>query len=168
MFFLIREATAEDIPAIQHVHRCAFAPSTTEAKLVAALYDAGAWDVSLVAFVQEQVVGHILFSPVTLTPPAPHRVGVGLAPLGVLPAWQKRGIGSALVRAGLQAVQRNGATFVVVLGAPQYYTRFGFECALSHGVQNEFGADDAFMVMWFDATTRGTGTVHYHPEFAKM
>lgn len=168
MAIVIRPATPADLPAIARVHTGAFAPSTTEAALVAALYAADAWVVSLVACVGEEVVGHILFSPVACAPPTPGMRGVGLAPLGVLPAWQKQGVGSALVREGLKVVQQQGATFAVVLGDPAFYSRFGFQRASTFGMQNEFGVDDAFMVMWFTTPRRSPCHIQYHPAFAKV
>ena len=103
----------------------------------------------------------MLFSPVTLLGTSG---GLGLAPIGVLPDYQNSGIGGALIRAGLEACQALGTPFVVVLGDPGYYSRFGFERAHRHGLENTFGADEEFRVIVFGAAPP-PGTVRYSPEF---
>jgi putative acetyltransferase len=112
------------------------------------------------------VVGHVLFSPVTVAG-APD--GIGLAPLAVLPAHQRRGVGSALVREGLEACRRLGCPFVVVLGHPGYYPRFGFRRAAGAGLGNEYGADEAFMVLALrpGSLPAGGGLVRYGPDFGE-
>jgi putative acetyltransferase len=103
--------------------------------------------VSLVAQQDDQVVGHILFSPITVAN-APRIVrGVGLAPMSVLPEFQNRGIGSRLVREGLTVCQQAGYDIVVVLGHVHYYPRFGFVRANDFGLENEYEAADTFMVL---------------------
>src|SRR5204863_1426042 len=103
--------------------------------------------VSLVAEVDGHVVGHIAFSPIQVDGESREGVGVGLAPLAVLPDSQRHGIGSRLIREGLAACNRAGYGFVVVLGWPEYYPRFGFIRADRRGLANEYGADEAFMVL---------------------
>jgi putative acetyltransferase len=142
----IRLEKPEDILAIRAVQEQAFR-SVNEARLVDLLRKANQALISLVAIRDEQVVGHVLFSPITLTPAARGLQGVGLAPVGVLPQFQKLGIGSNLVRKGLEDCKQAGHDFVVVLGAPEYYGRFGFSRASSFGLQNEYGVDDEFMAM---------------------
>jgi putative acetyltransferase len=113
------------------------------------------------------VVGHVLFSPITLTPAARGLQGVGLAPVGVLPQFQKQGIGSGLVRKGLEDCKQAGFDFVVVLGAPEYYSRFGFTRASSFGLQNEYGVDDEFMAIELKRGVLAAvnGLVKYSPLF---
>src|SRR5688572_13289980 len=111
-----------DETAIRAVHDAAF-PGPLEGRLVDDLRRAGRLTISMVAVVDEQIVGHIAFSPVTVGDGA---VGLGLAPLGVLPTMHGRGIGSALAEAGLARCRDLGTGFVVVLGSPAYYGRFGF------------------------------------------
>jgi putative acetyltransferase len=90
----------------------------------------------------------------------------------VLPAFQRRGIGGLLIRAGLAEIQRRGDPFVIVLGHPQYYPRFGFKPAASrHGVRCKWDVpDDVFMIRVFDAAAmRGVrGLAEYHAEFDKV
>jgi putative acetyltransferase len=96
---------------------------------------------------------------------------MGLAPLAVAPSHQGRGIGSALVRAGLEACARAGAGAVVVLGEPQYYARFGFGAAAPLGIRSEYEVpEDAFMVVELVPTYLRAvrGTVVYHPVFADV
>src|SRR5262245_54267184 len=114
---VIRPECSDDVGAIYAVHASAF-PTEEEAKLVDRLRAANHLSVSFVAEHDGQVVGHIAFSPVLLknTPG-----GLGLAPMGVMLEYQRRGIGDSLVRKGLEAAVKVGAEFVVVLGHPTYY-----------------------------------------------
>jgi putative acetyltransferase len=140
---LIRHEQSGDAAAVFAVHAAAF-PTDAEARLVDALRGAGQLSISLVAEDGGQVVGHVAFSPVTL---ASTTGGLGLAPLAVIPARQRQGIGGQLVREGLSAAATSGAKFVVVLGDPEYYRRFGFRRAGAVGLGNEYGADEEFMVL---------------------
>ena len=133
-----------------------------------ALRAAGHATVSLVAETDGQIVGHILFSPVSVVGAASGKTGLGLAPVAVLPGHQCRGIGSDLIRQGLAFCRDEGYGFVVVLGHPEYYPRFGFRRASQAGLANEYGADEAFMVL--ELAPGGlppAGLVQYGPEFRK-
>jgi len=121
----VRDEAPADVGAIHAVVASAFGRSD-EARLVDALRAAGKATISLVADHDGRVVGHVLFSPVTLAG-APS--ASGLAPLAVVPPMQRRGIGGALVRAGLDRCRAAHRPFVVVLGSPDYYGRFGFLAA---------------------------------------
>jgi putative acetyltransferase len=122
-------------------------PTEEEACLVDALRRGGKVEVSLVALIVERIVGHVLFSPVSIDAPGARAREVGLAPVAVRPEHQRRGIGAELIRAGLEECRRKGFDFVVVLGEPRYYRRFGFERAASAGLSNEYGVDEEFMVV---------------------
>jgi len=163
---VVRPERAADVAAVRGIHRAAF-PTDAEARLVDALREAGQALVSLVAERHGEVLGHVLFSPVTLDPPGP--VGAGLAPLAVHPSRQGRGIGGMLVREGLSACAAKGIAFVVVLGDPRYYGRFGFRRASARGLSNEYGADEAFAVVELSkgALPGGPALVRYRPEFAQ-
>jgi putative acetyltransferase len=132
---------------------------------VEALRQAGKATISLVADLRGSIVGHVLFSPVSVEQ-EPAR-GLGLAPVAVHPEWQRTGIGTALVQAGLAAAKARDFGFVVVLGAPAYYRRFGFSTASVFGLQNEYGADDPFMALELkpNALAGVSGLVKYAPEF---
>lgn len=161
----IRPETAADIHSIRAVHRAAF-PGDEEARLVDGIRASGNARVSLVAEIGERVVGHVLFSPVRIDGSIEAVGGVGLAPVAVLPEFQRRGIGSALVRAGIDACRTLGCDFVVVLGHPDFYPRFGFERASARGLANEYGADEAFLVLELRAgALPQTGLVRYGEEF---
>ena len=162
----IRPARPEDAAAIRHVHERAFG-DTNVAQLVDLLQAAHKALIALVAVAEDQVVGHILFSSVTIAQAPVGFCGVGLAPLGVLPAFQGQGIGSSLVRAGLEICRRTGYDAVVVLGNPRYYERFGFSRASAYQLGNEYGADEAFMVLGLkDGILQAiSGLVQYQPEF---
>lgn len=161
---LIRPERFDDVTAIRRVHEAAF-PADAEAKLVDRLRTAGRLAVSLVAIVDAEVVGHIAFSPVTL---AGVPIGLGLAPLAVLPTVAGRGIGAALVRAGLAACRQQGTGLVVVLGDPTYYARFGFTPASQFALRDEYGGGDAFQAIELTpgAVPAGGGLVRYGEEFA--
>lgn len=165
----IRPETAADRAPVARLNRLAFA-QPAEAQLVDALRDAGRATVSLVAAdARHGVIGHILFSPVRLDPaPASPPNWLGLAPMAVLPAHQRTGVGAALVRAGLDAARAAGATAVVVLGHPTYYPRFGFVPASRVGLRCVYDApDEAFLAL--ELVTGGfggrRGLVRYAPEF---
>ncbi|OGA21022.1 MAG: hypothetical protein A3I02_01075 [Betaproteobacteria bacterium RIFCSPLOWO2_02_FULL_67_26] len=164
----IRPEQPEDAAAVRRVHESAF-PSAAEADLVDRLRANGKAAVSLVAQEDGQIVGHILFSPVAFDPPA-NVVAFGLAPMAVLPGHEKHAVGRRLVQNGLAECHARGACLVVVLGDPPYYGRFGFERASRHGLRNEFGAEDDFMVFLLDATGHPPpGTlVKYAPEFSAL
>ena len=132
-----------------------------------ALREANRLLVSLVAEASGVPVGHAAFSPVSLDSAPGLSGGVGLAPLAVLPAFERRGIGSQLVRHGLAECSRLGCAYVVVLGAPAYYRRFGFSPASQYGLGNEYGAGDEFMALELceGGLPRLPGTVRYAPEF---
>ncbi|MGH7267624.1 MAG: GNAT family N-acetyltransferase [Candidatus Rokuibacteriota bacterium] len=165
----IRGERPGDARAIGVVHDRAFGQAT-ESALVDALRAASRVVVSLVAEAEARVVGHILFTPVAIgsavekTP-----LVLGLGPMAVLPACQRRGIGSRLVAAGLEECRRLGHPAVVVLGHPGYYPRFGFVPASRYGLSSEYVVpDEVFMAM---ELTEGAlrdrgGLVTYAPEFA--
>ena len=162
----IRPEQPADVAAIYAVQAAAF-PSEGEARLVDALRAAGRLSVSHVAVEDGKVVGHAAFSPVTV---AEATTGVGLGPVAVLPVRQRRGIGERLIRESLHACQRAGFSFVVVLGEPSYYERFGFQPASAWGLVDEYGGGGAFQALELepDAIPRGAGLVRYAPEFAAV
>ena len=158
----------EDLAAIREVHLEAFDPSRNEAALVDLLRAAGKAPISLVAVSDGQIVGHVLFSPVTIGPAAVGTLrGLGLAPIGGLPAFQRQGVGTQLIEQGLRDCERRGYDFVVVLGDPPYYSRFGFARAKVYQLGNEYGADEAFMVLELrpGVLPNVRGPVKYGPEF---
>lgn len=166
MEITIRNEEAKDIEQVREVVRAAF-PTDAESKLVDLLRTNGKSIISLVAVQNDQVLGHILFSPVSTTPPSEAK-GVGLAPLAVQPNVQSRGIGSRLIHEGLRLCEELGYDYCVVLGSPIYYQRFGFKRASEPGLQNEYGVDDEFMVTRFSERELARGLVRYAPEFGML
>ena len=163
----IRPEQFEDIAAIRRVNERAF-NSPLEADLVDRLRERGKVTLSLVAVHEAQIVGHILFSPVVVESTQQSVQAIGLAPMAVLPELQNQGIGSLLVKAGLDECRRNGHQVVVVLGHPEYYPRFGFAPASRYGIRSEYDVpDEVFMAMELQdgALNACAGTVKYQPEF---
>lgn len=162
----IRPETSADAAAIRRVHTSAF-PTDAEARLVDALRANKRTLVSLVADDAGEVVGHILFTPVTFGDGGAAARGAGLAPVAVTPAQQRRGIGARLIEAGIVACRDIGIGFIVVLGDPAYYRRFGFARAADRGLTNEYGVHDEFMVLEIapHALMHTSGLVKYAPEF---
>ena len=165
----IRREEPGDEAAVRAVHHAAF-PTHAEARLVDRLRVGGKARVSLVAVLDGQVVGHILFSPVCIAAPVALCWGLGLAPIAVVPAHQRRGVGSLLITEALAVCRRLSSAFVVVLGKPGYYSRFGFQRASAVGLSNEYGADEAFMVLELQPGSLPPigGLVKYAQEFAEL
>lgn len=163
----IRLEEPSDQAQVRTVNELAFG-RPEEANLVDRIRAACAEALSLVATTDDRVVGHILFSPVTIESDERRIAGMGLAPMAVLPEHQRRGAGTRLVRAGMAQVERAGLPFVVVLGHPGYYPRFGFVPASRHGIACEYDApDEAFMIRVFAPETLAgvRGVARYRPEF---
>ena len=161
----VRQEAPADIPRIHALNRAAF-ESATEAVLVDALR-AQADVISLVAAEADGIVGHIMFSPVRLGGAEDVRA-MGLAPMAVVLERQRAGIGSALVRDGLESCRRQGVDAVFVVGHPAYYPRFGFSPASSFGITCEFEVpDEAFMALELaPGALRGrSGQVFFHEAF---
>lgn len=166
----IRSESPEDQPEIHRVLAAAF-PTAAEADVVDRLRDAVSDKVSLVAVIDGLVVGHILFSPVTLRDGAAQQRAVGLAPMAVHPDHQRQGIGSSLVVAGLDACAGRGDSLVFVVGHPEFYPRFGFELAAPRGFHYiDEGFDPyLFVTELQDGALQGKrGWVEYHPEFDRL
>lgn len=167
--FVIRQETAADIAAIHAVNAAAF-ETAAEADLVDSLRARAADVISLVAECDGEIVGHILFSPVSLAS-SPELKIMGLAPMAVAPSHQRSGIGSVLVRAGLEQCKRQGAAAAVVLGHPAYYPRFGFVPSVRYGIDSEYDVpQDVFMLMELvpGALQGASGTVRYHAAFRDL
>lgn len=162
---LIRPEQPDDAEAIRQILVAAFGREA-EARLVERLRASGKSVRALVAEEQGRLLGHVAFS----------RIGIGengmpalaLAPLAVTPAFQRLGIGSALVSAGLQQLRQVGEQRVIVLGDPAYYLRFGFVPAIRFQLQCPWPAPaEAFMAIALarDAYNEVAGRVKYGHEF---
>ncbi|MFQ5508390.1 MAG: GNAT family N-acetyltransferase [Leptospirillia bacterium] len=164
----IRYERPEDRAAIRTINEQAF-DGTGEADLVDALRAAGGITLSLVAETGGTLVGHILFSPVSIETPSGSREAIALAPMAILPEYQRRGIGSQLVRDGLAELTKMGYGAVVVLGHPEYYPRFGFMPASGFDLRCLYDCpDEAYMALELHPGALANlkeGVVHYPPEF---
>ena len=162
----IRKEESKDREAVHHLNLIAF-DHGPEADLVDQLRASCEEYLSFVAVGDGSVIGHILFTPASVEDCS--AVGMGLAPMSVLPSQQRKGIGSRLVRYGLEFLRNAGCPFVVVLGHPEYYPRFGFERASKYQLRSQWDGvpDDAFMIVVFDSGVLPTtgGIASYRDEF---
>lgn len=160
----IRNETVADIPAIRDVTVAAFKAleisDHTEQFIIEALRAARSLTVSLVAEIGGHVVGHIAFSPVTISDGTGNWYGLG--PVSVLPEYQRQGIGKALIEEGLSRLQSMGAHGVCLVGHPDYYQRFGFTNV--PGLVVEGVPREAFFARSFDGRIP-QGTVTFHDAF---
>ncbi|MEW8272405.1 MAG: N-acetyltransferase [Candidatus Thiodiazotropha taylori] len=162
----IRKEEAKDREAIHQLNSVAF-DNGPEAALVDKLRNSCQDYLSFVAVEEGSVIGHILFTPASMEDCS--AAGMGLAPMAVLPSHQGEGIGSRLVRYGLEYLRDAGCPFVIVLGHPDYYPRFGFELASKYQIHSQWEGvpDDAFMIAVFDQEVipRHGGVARYRGEF---
>jgi putative acetyltransferase len=166
MIICIREERPGDIAAIRDVNDRAFGQEL-EGKIVDALRSNGAVRLSLVATLSDSIVGHILYSPVTIGDVE----GAALGPMAVLPEYQRRRIGSMLVKAGDDQLKKDGCPFIAVLGHPGFYPQFGFQPASAYGVRCEWDVpDDVFMLFVPDPSRMQNvaGLAKYRPEFSEV
>ena len=166
----IREETPGDVAAIYALNASAF-ETDAEARLVDALRANNGLSLSLVASADGEVVGHIAFSLVVIESETRTVHGLGLAPMAVSPAHQRRGIGGRLIDEGLRRLRATGHPLCVVLGHANYYPRHGFVRASTHGIRWEKPVpDDVFFVQ--ELTPGGlagvSGVVRYRPELDEV
>jgi putative acetyltransferase len=166
----IRAEKPEDVTHVRLINELAFG-QPMEARLVDNLRQACPDALSLVAE-ESGIVGHILFTPVVIENGAQRIIGMGLAPMAVLPDRQRQGVGARLVTRGLDILRERGCPFVVVVGHPEYYPRFGFERASLHGLSSQWDGvpDEAFMVLILDADAMAgvSGVARYRDEFNEV
>ncbi len=171
MTLKIRPETAVDAANVYAVEAAAF-DRPAEAELVQKLQQSDVATISLVAWLDDEVVGHILFSPVAVKDgEGGEFTAVSLGPVAVSPSHQNAGIGSELCRSGLAACLQAGYELVFVLGHPNYYPRFGFTPSAPHDLHCQFNAPvEAFMVLELapGALQGKRGTVYYHPLFGSV
>ena len=162
----IRDEQPGDAAAVREVNRLAFGQDD-EGRIVDALRANGAAILSLVAVDNDAILGHIMFSPLSVG----DVIGAGLGPMAVVPSHQRQGIGSRLVQAGVERLRGANCPFIVVIGHPEFYPRFGFQPAATYGLTCEWNVSaDAFMVHALDpdVTRRLRGLAQYRPEFSAL
>ena len=165
MSFEIRDERPDDVAAIRDVNRQAFGQDQ-EGNIVDALRSNGAAMLSLVATLDGRVVGHIMFSPISV---GDTLTGAALGPMAVLPEHQRQGASGKLIEAGIQKLKDAGCPFITVLGHAHYYPRFGFKPASSFGIKCEWEVpDEAFMVLVLDQEKMQdvSGLAKYRDEFS--
>jgi len=164
----IRIENQGDILQVRSLNEQAF-EQPVEADIVDKLRQACPDFISLVAEDGKIIVGHILFTPVVIEESERKLQGMGLAPMAVMPGRQGQEIGSMLVKRGLEILKEQGCPFVVVLGHPEYYPKFGFEPASTYNLKSQWEGvpDEAFMIAVFDSNLmRNSGRVaRYRDEF---
>ena len=166
----IRHAKAEDRQAVIEINDSAFGGSA-ESALIAALEQSGRPFISLIALADSVPVGHIFFSPIRIHCSGQPIATAALAPMAVSPRFQRCGVGSQLVEAGLRACVDQGYQVVLVVGHPRFYDRFGFAPAGALGLESVYSeAGDAFMAIELATGALGgrSGVVEYPDEFASV
>ena len=164
----IREERPEDYDAIRFVNDQAFG-TPEEGRIVDTLREVCKETISLVAVSGAKVVGHIFFSPATIDHQGRQVVGMGLAPLAVLPEFQNQGIGSLLVKEGVRRIKETDCSFIIVNGPIHYYPRFGFERASKYQLKCQWEGipNGGFMVMILNKSTMAgvSGVARYRSEW---
>jgi putative acetyltransferase len=164
-----RPEQSDDCRAIWQVNHASFG-SDAEPNLVDQLRASGYVSVSHVAELSDQIVGHILFSRVSIVTRRGNGEALSLAPMAVLPEYQRQGIGSELVLKGLDACRIEGHKIVIVLGHPNFYPRFGFSAELAKPLTSPFGPGPQWMALELvaGAMTGIEGHVVYAPPFQSL
>lgn len=164
-----RAEKVQDHEAVRQVNRLAFGQDG-EARLVDALRAEGFAPLSLVAEIDGQVIGHIMFSDLSIVTDKGDVAALALAPMAVFPEFQRQGIGSVLVRRGLEMCQEKGHRIVVVLGHPDFYPRFGFSAKLAERLASPFGSGPSHMATELvpGALDGVVGKLVYSPPFSDL
>ena len=146
---IVRQEKPEDINDIHVLNESAFG-QPQEAGIIDKLRRNCEGCFSLVAIEDEKIVGHIFFSPAVIEGENGMIAGMGLAPMAVLPEMQRKGIGTQLVKKGIEHLNKTECPFIIVLGHPEFYPRFGFKRASLYGIKSQWQGipDEAFMILW--------------------
>ncbi len=166
----IRHEGPGDIDAIGQINDMAFG-GPAEGQLVTALRENDAVLLSLVALCEDRLVGHILYTPASIESKTMAVDGAALGPMAVHPEFQRRGIGTRLIHTATRFLRQSHCPFVIVLGHPEYYPRFGFEPAGDSGIACEWEVPyEAFMLLILDSAKMKdvSGIARYRPEFSSV
>ena len=169
MYVLIRNETKQDYNIIRKINDLAF-KQENEGKMVDALRKTKDFNhlLSLVAEIKDEIVGHILFYPIKIKNKNEEHTVLSLAPMAVHPKYQNKGIGSKLVKRGLEVAKNTGFGAVIVVGHPKYYPRFGFIPAKNWNIKLPFDVpDDVFLALELkkDSLKNCSGTVEFIKEY---
>ena len=167
---IIRDEQINDIDVIKEINDLAF-KSDAEGQLIDRLRGEKIDLISLVAEENAQVLGHILFSPASIHDKEKSTKIIGLAPMAVHPSFQRKGIGSALIKEGLNRCIKKGYGAIVVLGHPEYYPKFGFVPSVKYNISSEYDVpEEVFMILELrkDFLKGISGKAKYHPAFNEM
>ena len=167
MLIEIREERPADVAAVREVNRRAF-EQERESNIVDALRANGGALLSLVATIHDQVIGHVMYSRVSVGDMVN---GAALGPMAVLPEHQRQGIGTRLIDTGNQKIKDAGYPFIIVVGHAEYYPRFGFRPAGKYGIKCEWDVpEEVFMVLMLDAAKMQgvAGLAKYRDEFSTI
>lgn len=169
----IRPVTPDDFPLLDILHKDAFTSCefgyNDEALLARQLHEEGDALVSLIAEIDGQPVGHIMFSRMQVEADGKPIIAAAQAPTGVIPAWQRKGVGSHMIRAGLEALKQQGVQLSFVVGHPSYYPRFGYSLELARPFASPY-AGGYFMAVQLDETLQmpSSGKAEFAPAFARF
>jgi len=164
----IRGEKRSDYDAIKFINDEAF-NQPQEGNIIEKLRNSDSKTLSLIAEMNNKIIGHIFFSSVKIEGHAEIIDGMGLAPMAVLPEYQKQGIGKMLVNEGISILKSQLIPYIIVLGHEDYYPRFGFEIASKYGLQSQWDEvpDEAFMILVFnhDMMKNVRGIAKYREEW---
>jgi putative acetyltransferase len=169
--FTIRQEIPSDFQSIREVNILSFNNQENEAKLVEQIRQSENFipQLSLVAETENQeIIGHILISTITLVKEYGKISTLGLAPMAVKPGYQNKGVGSALVSSGLEACKKSGYKHIFVLGHPNFYPRFGFVSSKTYAINPPFTVpDEVFMALELESGSLSgmQGRIEYPPAF---
>ena len=163
----VRPAEPRDAAAIRAVHLAAF-PTAAEADLVERVEQGGDAIVSLVAVLEGEVIGHILFSRMRVAGDGRSYRALGLGPVGVLPPFQRAGAGSALIRGALAIAGATGEELIFVLGDPEYYQRFGFAAGTAAPFKSPYSGPYLLALALRGAPAPASGEAEYAPAFTAI
>ena len=162
----IQPESWNDAEGIRAVHLAAF-PTASEADLVTALHVDLDSEISLVARNEGQIVGHVLLSRMKVEGDGREYRALGLAPVAVLPNFQRKGVGGRLIEEALRRAEEQGEETVFVLGEPEYYQRFGFRQETAKPFSSRYAGPD-FMAKSFGAPMPASGAAEYAPAFERL
>jgi putative acetyltransferase len=167
MLIEIREERPDDVTAVREVNRRAFGQEQ-ERNIIDALRTNRGALLSLVATVNGRVVGHIIYSPLSV---GENVNGVALGPMAVVPEYQRHGIGTKLIETGNRKIKDAGYPFIIVVGHAEYYPRFGFRPAREYGIKCEWDVpDEVFMLQVLNEAKMpgASGLANYRHEFSTV